>query len=287
MSIEIQCQKCNRKFRIPDKYAGKRVKCPGCKEPIAVQAVEGATAEPSADKTPSESKQTQWYLQTEDGQQYGPVGKDELDEWVADGRADASCQLLRDGWEQWKWAEEVYPELSKSATETAQKSVAADESQSADVGKSESQQEVDSSESDKKPFAATTFTPEMSRLLAQTRPWVLLFAIVGFVLAGFGAIGGLVYGIVSVIAVATTGFLGVICILGALMMIAAAAFYFFAAYFLFTYASEIAKFLNIEDAAHLERALTAQKSFWKLVGIVTAAALAAYLMLFVLLLIAG
>ena len=278
MSIEIQCQKCNRMFRIPDKYAGKRVKCPGCKEPIAVQAANGATAEPSAAGTPSEAKQAQWYLQTEDGQKYGPIGKDELDEWVAEGRADASCQLLMNGREQWKWAEEVYPELGKS--------VAGDKSHSAGVGKLESQQEVDSSESDKKPFAATTFTPEMHRLLAQTRPWVLLFAIIGFVLAGFWAIGGLVYGIISVITVATMGFLGVICLLGALVTIAIAAFYFFAAYFLFTYASEIAKFLNTEDSAHLERALDAQKSFWKLVGIVTAAALAAYLMLFVLLLIA-
>ena len=35
MNIEVQCGQCLKNFAAPDKLAGKRVKCPGCGEPIA------------------------------------------------------------------------------------------------------------------------------------------------------------------------------------------------------------------------------------------------------------
>ena len=53
----------------------------------------------------------EWYVQTAEGAEYGPVTRKELDAWVVEERIDVDCQLLQDGWDQWKWAEEVYPQL--------------------------------------------------------------------------------------------------------------------------------------------------------------------------------
>jgi hypothetical protein len=52
-----------------------------------------------------------WHVQTEDGQQYGPISKAELDGWVAEQRVTSQCQLLQQGGAQWQWADEVYPSL--------------------------------------------------------------------------------------------------------------------------------------------------------------------------------
>ena len=137
MPIEIQCQQCNARFRVGDQYAGKRVKCAKCRATIVVEAAEPAVAEvveavepaaaaPEVQKTAAKETAAKepvaakkpaaeagdWFMQTEEGEQYGPVSKADLDAWVIEGRLDAGCQVLRDGWEQWKWAEEVYPQLS-------------------------------------------------------------------------------------------------------------------------------------------------------------------------------
>ena len=52
-----------------------------------------------------------WFLKSEEGEDFGPVGRSELDEWHAEGRITAECQLLRQGSEQWQWASDVYPAL--------------------------------------------------------------------------------------------------------------------------------------------------------------------------------
>ena len=115
MPIEIRCQKCGQKLRAPDKLAGKQVKCPKCAAAIRVEAPAEAATGPKAEKSKSDSPPDQWYMQTDDGESYGPIPKSELDEWVKEGRIDSTCQVLREGWEQWKWAEEVYPEVAESA----------------------------------------------------------------------------------------------------------------------------------------------------------------------------
>jgi hypothetical protein len=50
-------------------------------------------------------------VQTEGGQQYGPVTGDQLQAWYEEGRITADCQLLRKGAGQWQWATDVYPDL--------------------------------------------------------------------------------------------------------------------------------------------------------------------------------
>lgn len=129
MPIETKCQKCGRKFRVPEKFAGKRVKCPKCQGTIEIPAGAQAAAEqpaapastsPKAPRAQTTAKPAaqQWHVQTEDGDEYGPVSREELDAWAVEGRIDASCQLLCEGWDQWKWAEDVFPQLAESPAGT-------------------------------------------------------------------------------------------------------------------------------------------------------------------------
>ena len=117
------------------------------------------------------------------------------------------------------------------------------------------------------------------RALDQTKPWVLFLSILGFIGSGFAALGAMVWGAMAMFFSDFSGGLGAIMGITALTGAGGAVLYFFASYHLFTYSSEISKFLRTKESLDLERALTAQKSFWKLVGIVTAVVLALYLLL--------
>ncbi|MBI1900236.1 MAG: hypothetical protein HYS13_03855 [Planctomycetia bacterium] len=66
-----------------------------------------------------------WRVRTGDGQGYGPIGKKELDEWVAEGRLDANCQVLQDGTKEWRWATELYPQLAQQEQPTTPSAQAA------------------------------------------------------------------------------------------------------------------------------------------------------------------
>jgi hypothetical protein len=123
MAIRAQCPACGGKFQAPDKLSGRRVKCPNCS---AVISLGGARQKPSvrqppprqeapqgsAPSTPPGAERAQWYLKTADGQQLGPMSKGQLDALVAEGRLDGFCRLRRQDWEQWKWAEAVYPQFA-------------------------------------------------------------------------------------------------------------------------------------------------------------------------------
>jgi hypothetical protein len=67
----------------------------------------------------------EWHIQTEDGAEFGPVTRSELDKWHADGRINLDCQILCEGWTEWKWAEEVFAELAEMA-EQAEEAEAAE-----------------------------------------------------------------------------------------------------------------------------------------------------------------
>lgn len=44
MSIQASCEACGREFKAKDSLAGKRVKCPGCGEPVHVPAAADETS---------------------------------------------------------------------------------------------------------------------------------------------------------------------------------------------------------------------------------------------------
>lgn len=52
------------------------------------------------------SKKNRWYVQTSDGRQRGPLARSELT------GLDPFCQVRREDWVDWKWAEDVLPELA-------------------------------------------------------------------------------------------------------------------------------------------------------------------------------
>jgi hypothetical protein len=119
MPLEITCTGCQKRLRIPDKFAGKRVKCPKCQAVLQIpkpESADAASASPqSAPEAAASSPPDRWYLKTEDGEDYGPVPKKELDQWFDEGRVTADSQILRDGSDQWQWASDVYPQLESTS----------------------------------------------------------------------------------------------------------------------------------------------------------------------------
>ena len=117
MPIQVICTGCQVKLKAPDTAAGKKTKCPKCQTIVSVPA--GGAVNAAASKSSAvvgavkENKPDQWFLQTPDGSQYGPVVRDELDQWFTEGRVSVECQLLKEGSAQWQWAADLYPELSK------------------------------------------------------------------------------------------------------------------------------------------------------------------------------
>jgi predicted Zn finger-like uncharacterized protein len=139
MPLEVSCPGCSGQFRVPDTAAGKKIRCPKCKGAIDVPSGQPLVQGPAPDVeikpsvTPArqrpapaklETPVEQWHLKTEDGEEYGPVNPDELDQWKAEGRITADCQLLREGDEQWQWATDVFPDLANEDELAADEPVA-------------------------------------------------------------------------------------------------------------------------------------------------------------------
>ncbi len=306
MPIDVECPHCHRKFRVPEKYAGKRVKCPKCEGAITIAAAEQPPVPAEAQGEDTSPKQVEagetadqrWYLKTGDGQQFGPATREELDAWVAEGRIDASCQLLCEGWNQWKWADEVFPDLAEASTETQVPVDAAEENPFAAVGEKvqPSQPEVNPYVSPGEPPAGFdapaqpeeggTITPRIHTALAQTRPWVLFLAILGFiggglvVLVGLGMLGMSVAG-------GGAGMDAGIGAVQAVVFLVMSTIYLVPSYYLLRYGQQIGRFLRSSGTHELETALIAQKSFWKLIGILTLVFMALYAVLIVVAVVVG
>ena len=146
MPLEVTCPSCSGHFRVPDSAAGKKIRCPKCKGAMDVPAEPVATAPPAeapefvpppvertslASDVPAKAapprpksapppakpqpKPEMWFFKSEEGEDYGPVPRNELDAWHAEGRITADCQLLREGSDQWQWAGDIYAELNDDA----------------------------------------------------------------------------------------------------------------------------------------------------------------------------
>src|SRR5688500_12017991 len=115
MPIEVSCRSCAGQFRVPDTAAGKKIRCPKCKGAIDVPAASAPPpaapefvpppppavaksapprAKAAAKPSKPQPKVEQWVLKTEEGEDYGPVPREELDAWYEEGRVTADCQVL-------------------------------------------------------------------------------------------------------------------------------------------------------------------------------------------------
>jgi len=116
MSLDLTCPHCDRLFRPSAEQAGKLAACPHCSRNVRIPTGESRpppTVEQGDHRWKNPS--TIWYVQAEDGKQYGPVSGEQLHGWYEEGRITADCQLLRKGAGQWQWATDLYPDLEEAA----------------------------------------------------------------------------------------------------------------------------------------------------------------------------
>lgn len=137
MSLALTCTSCARKLRLNERLAGKRIKCPTCQTILLVPQPTPVGADGVLDApAPGRSRESDsaialdalppiaelgdvaygsgelWRMKTVEGDYYGPVSRQELDNWFHDGRIDGQCQLMRVGTNQWQNAALVYPFLA-------------------------------------------------------------------------------------------------------------------------------------------------------------------------------
>ena len=65
---------------------------------------------------PSSQFADEWMLASYDGSQYGPISKQELDEWVERGSLTADCQIRQTQDSSWRPARHLYPQLQSAAS---------------------------------------------------------------------------------------------------------------------------------------------------------------------------
>lgn len=103
MNIDTTCPGCGRKLRVASDQAGKPARCPLCNTIYTV--AEAGTRASTAGIA------ERWHLKTPEGQAYGPVTRDVLDQWVAEGRISDDCRIMCEVDGVWQDASNVYPVL--------------------------------------------------------------------------------------------------------------------------------------------------------------------------------
>ena len=108
-------------------------------------------------------------------------------------------------------------------------------------------------------------TPEILEAMVQTRPWVLLLSVMGFVFTAIlvlAAVGTFAFGTFGAAGMGEAGLLAIFYVLGS-------AFYGMSSLWLWRYAASI-KLMREGYGVHaLVDALRHQRSFWRLVGVLT------------------
>lgn len=113
-------------------------------------------------------------------------------------------------------------------------------------------------------------------MLKQTEPWVRLIGVlmwIGVVLMAIGTAAGIVFGI--------TADAGLVAIIPGLLYGFVTVIYWMLAKSLTGYAKKISTLAKSESVVDLEDALEAQKTFWKIAGIMTLVTLVIYLVVLV------
>jgi len=104
MSIETKCPGCARTLRVEDEHVGKQARCPICNEIYIVPGNAAVAVGPTDGG--------RWRMRTPEGHVYGPVSRQELDQWVKEGRVSHECRLSSEADSTWLPADSVYPALT-------------------------------------------------------------------------------------------------------------------------------------------------------------------------------
>jgi hypothetical protein len=107
----------------------------------------------------------------------------------------------------------------------------------------------------------------MLQVMARTRPWVLLLAVLGFVMSGLGV------GIAIWVMIAAGPAWGAIAFVVGLLIVAVVGVYGFCAYLLLAYCNKIQLFLRRKGPEQFDDAVVTQQKVWKFTGIMTLVAL--------------
>jgi hypothetical protein len=131
-------------------------------------------------------------------------------------------------------------------------------------------------------------TPVMVQQLRGTKGWVRLLSIIGFLGAGLMLIaGGVMAALSSVGAGGESPFGPVGGIALGLLYLVFAVVYFFMSLLLHRYAGAIGGLVRTRQVAFMEAALSHQRSFWRLVGVITVVGIVVWIVVMIGLLIAG
>ena len=123
-------------------------------------------------------------------------------------------------------------------------------------------------------------TYRMRTALSQTRPWVTFLAILGFIGAGLMLVVG-----VGTVLVSITGAGLIFGVVESGVILIMAAIYFALASHLFRYGRQIREYLRSSGTLDLELALEAQKSFWKMLGIMAIIVIGLYAAMFLFIIV--
>jgi len=222
---------------------------------------------------------SQWnYVQN--GQSLGPVPEEQLKAMLASGALKWDDLVWRDGMAGWLAAKQI-PELAAipapAPIQLSRPEPAAANPYAAPRAEVQGARMGGASPAE--------VAPSIVELLRQTKPWVRLLAVLGFI-----GIGLMVLASFAMLALGSSMGGGLPAGFGIGMMLAyllMAGVQLPAVIFLNRYASRISSLVGSNAPGDLESALSAQKSFWRYIGILTLILLCIYALIFVVMIIAG
>ena len=226
---------------------------------------------------------SQWYY-AKDGSQQGPYDADDMRLAIKTGELSGSDLVWREGMADWQKIKEV-AELA-SALPAPQAHAAHAPVAAAPVAQPAYQPQAQAQPLQYQQAYSSSgqimFTPRAMDLLRQTKPWVRFLAIMGFIVTGLSLVIGLIAG---GMVISQSGRRGAASPVEGIVMIVVyiliSGVYFFLAYFLNQYANKIGRLVATQREDALEAAIAAQKTFWRLLGIIVIAVLALYLLVIV------
>ncbi len=100
--------------------AATKSPAPSATKQSGVTQSEVAEVEREADPI-SEAPEAVWYVRPPTGGQYGPADGDTMRRWLEEGRVSADSLIWREGWDDWKTGDTIFPSLraTPSPIETA------------------------------------------------------------------------------------------------------------------------------------------------------------------------